>query len=84
MVEKDILRLEITIDNITGMQVIQGKCDLRGVKFSHGIWEALEEKYRNGFKGEKIFKELTFDRRRRVKSSPPGTKSMTMYKFDAS
>jgi hypothetical protein len=26
----------------------------------------------------------TFDRRRRVKSSPPGTKSMTMYKSDES
>jgi len=51
MVEKYILWLEVAINDIKGMQVIQGKCDFCGIKFGHRIREALTGRYRNGPKG---------------------------------
>jgi len=49
MVEKNVLGLEVTVDNVEGMQMIQRKCNLRSVKFGHRVWETLTRRNRISF-----------------------------------
>ena len=40
-VEKDVFGLEVAVDDVEGVQVVQGECDLRGVELRDRVWEAL-------------------------------------------
>ena len=41
VVEQDVLRFEVTVDDIKGMQVIEGEGHLCRVKLGHWIGESL-------------------------------------------
>lgn len=71
MVEQNILRLEVTVDDIKGMQVIEGEGHFSRIKFRYWIREPLTKRV-NGRERESKGGQ-TFDLLKRVNSSPPGT-----------
>lgn len=40
-VQQQILRFEITVDNLMSVQILQGQRDFGGIKLGHGIGEPL-------------------------------------------
>lgn len=40
-VEEQVLGLEVSIDDVLGMQILQRQRDFCGVELCDGIWEAL-------------------------------------------
>jgi hypothetical protein len=40
-VEEQVLRLQITVDDVQGMQVVESESDLGGVELSDGVGESL-------------------------------------------
>lgn len=84
-VEQDVLGLEVPVDDVVVVEVVKRERDLCCVEFCYRVGEALRmpsaPSPRQSLQGRGA---LTLDRRRSVKSSPPGTKSMTMYRFDVS
>ena len=43
VVEQDVLRLEIAVDDILAMQVVESKGDFRGVELRDWVGEPLRE-----------------------------------------
>ena len=70
VVEQDVLRFEVTVDDIKGMQVIEGESHLCRVKLGHWIREPLTTTSTNERENKG---GRTFDLLKRVNSSPPGT-----------
>jgi hypothetical protein len=43
-IEQQVLRLQVTVDDVERMQVIERQCDFCSVEFCHGIGEALRDR----------------------------------------
>ena len=71
VVEQNIFRIEITVDDIKGMQVIEGEGHFCCIKFCDWIREPLTSHVNGRERDNKGGR--TFDLLKRVNSSPPGT-----------
>lgn len=77
-VEQNIFGLEVAVYDVLGMQVIECQRYLGGVEFCYWFRKPLSPQTISVSSTTGMSRLLTFDRRKRVNSSPPGTKSMTM------
>jgi hypothetical protein len=47
-VEEDVLRLEVSVDDVKRMEVVQCERDLGCIEFGHRVWEALNDNVKIG------------------------------------
>ena len=84
-VQEEILGLQISVNDVLAVQVVERQCDFGGVELRDGVRESLFEEGKlresRNQRGCILLREHTCDFRRRLNSSPPSTKSMTMYRF---
>ena len=77
-VEKQVLGLQVAVDDVQRVQVVQGQGDFCGVELGDGVWKTL---WTNGVNIVDAWGRLlvhTWDLRSKLKSSPPSMKSMTL------
>lgn len=89
-VEKQVFRLQISVDDILGVQIFQCQSSFGSIKLGNGVGETLHRVGASGLASRESIKGtrcVTGERRAigptpdflsREKSSPPSTKSMTM------
>ena len=41
LVEQDVLGLQVAVDDVPGVQVLDGEQDLAGIEFGHLLWKLL-------------------------------------------
>lgn len=78
-IKKQILGLQVSVDDVQRMQIIQRERNLGGVEFGDGVGEPLEDvQISMKRKRRESDGTNTCDFRNKLKSSPPSIKSMTM------
>lgn len=85
-VQQDILRFQVTVDDVESMKIVQGQRNLCGIEFRYWVRESLKPRSIrvSNIKKRAIKNRIprpTFDLRKSVNNSPPGTKSMTIYRL---
>ena len=80
-IEEQVFWLQISIDDVHRVQVIESQSDLGGIELGNWIREALDRHVSFDVRREREAKPQTCDFRSKLNSSPPSTKSITMYRF---